>query len=412
MKFLLINLFFPPDGAPTGVLLADVAEALAAEGHEVHVLCAGAWYAYAGQASEFRSHGIQVEYVKAPSFGHGTLFRLSCYASFYWAALRRALFGMKYDVVLTLTTPPLLSLIGTLMKSLRGTRHYIWEMDLYPDIAVDLGFFRRGFPAELVVGLLADFSRRRADRVIALAESMRSRLLRRGIPDEKIAVSENWADGARIFPRPFPPDHPLTVLYSGNLGRAHDWETIADAMPKLSDASRYWFVFAGFAPRFELLWQRCWHSDVSNVLFLAYQEQDRISGHLGNCHVGLVTQKTETRGSVVPSKTYALMAAGRPFIFVGPAGGGPALVAERFGCGWRVEPGDAPALVQLIEKLAASPELVRDAGARAYAAFLEHYDVPHGAGRILEILGVSRAKGANEAAEQGVNSAACHSESA
>jgi glycosyltransferase involved in cell wall biosynthesis len=86
------------------------------------------------------------------------------------------------------------------------------------------------------------------------------------------------------------------------------------------------------------------------------------------------------------------MAAGRPFIYVGPAGGTPTQIAERFGCGWRVEPGDSSGLVDLLERLAAEPELVRAAGEHARAAFLENYDVPQGVARILEIVGVAQTK--------------------
>ncbi len=405
MRFLLINQFFPPDAAPTGKLLADVAEGLVAEGQDVTVLSTGAVYADAGRASGSVAHGVRVLSLKAPSFGHGAVARVSCYASFVGGALKHVLFGPKYDAVVTLTTPPLLPLVGTAAKLLRGARHYAWEMDLYPDIAVDLGVFRKGRLTERAVGILADFYHRHADAVIALAPSMRDRLLRRGVAPEKIVVSENWADGNQISPHPFPPDRPLTVLYSGNLGRAHDWETITDAMPHVRHPDRFWFVFAGFAPRFEMIWQRCWYNNVSNVLFLTHQQERMLSSHLGSCHVGLVTQKPQTLGSVVPSKTYAIMAAGRPFIFIGPAGGAPALIAERFGCGWRIEPGDAPALIQLLEELSNSPELVRETGARARAAFLDHYDRPQGVGRILNILGMGRAKPLNEAAEPGADPA-------
>jgi glycosyltransferase involved in cell wall biosynthesis len=212
MKFLLLNQFFPPDAAPTGQLLADVARALAAEGHSVTVLCSGATYADAGSGNGFKARGIVVRYLPARGFGSGSFARLTCYASFYAGVLRRALFGPRYDAVVTLTTPPLLPLAGSILKLLRGARHYIWEMDLYPDIAVDLGAFRKGFLLDRVVGALADFSRRRADRVITLGPSMRGRLMARGIAADQLAVAENWADGSLISPRPFPAHSPFTVL--------------------------------------------------------------------------------------------------------------------------------------------------------------------------------------------------------
>jgi glycosyltransferase involved in cell wall biosynthesis len=390
MRFLLLNQFFPPDAAPTGALLADVARSLAARGHSVTVVCARVTYAGDPSAgSRYDIPGVSVRRLWAASFGVGFAARLASYATFYGGALWNALFGPRPDVVVTLTTPPLLSLAGGLAKIFRGVRHYSWEMDVYPDIAIDLGVFRRGSFLDRATGALADFSRRRCDGVIALSASMRDRLIARGVPADKIAVAENWADGSLIAPRPFPPNQPLTILYSGNFGRAHDVDTIAGAMARLPDPARFHFVFAGAGSRRPQLQELCQAAHVANADFLNYQDQGRLADHLGTCHAGLVTQLAVTCGSVVPSKTYAMMAAGRPFIYVGPAGGNPALLADRFGCGWRIEPGDSAALADLLELLAAEPELAAAAGARARQAFLDHYDVEHGVARVLRILGLA-----------------------
>jgi colanic acid biosynthesis glycosyl transferase WcaI len=91
----------------------------------------------------------------------------------------------------------------------------------------------------------------------------------------------------------------------------------------------------------------------------------------------------------VPSKTYGIMAAGRPILYIGPAGATPAHILEGHGCGWRVEPGDTAGLVRLLERLEQDRSLVREAGGRARRAFEQFYDKPIGVERILSILGVS-----------------------
>ena len=137
-------------------------------------------------------------------FSRGKIRRVVSYASFMGGAAWNALRAPRADVVVTLTTPPLVSLLGTALKIMRGSRHYSWEMDVYPDIATDLGVFRKDGPVDRVVGLLADWSRRRADGIIALGEDMKERLIARGIPAERIHVCENWADGDEIRPAPMP----------------------------------------------------------------------------------------------------------------------------------------------------------------------------------------------------------------
>jgi len=386
MRFLLINQFFAPDPAPTGQFLADVARVLIQSGHRVKVVCSGAPYEDCDAAGQ---HGLEladVHRVGGVAFGRGVVSRLASYGCFFVAAVRHSISGPRPDVILTLTTPPLLSLTGTLAKCVRGSRHAIWEMDMYPDVAVALGTFSSGGLLDRTVGALADMSRRQADKVIVLGPCMRNRLADRGIPLSKISVAHNWADGRRISPRPFPPPSPLVALYSGNLGRAHDTATIGEAMRALTDPGRFQFIFAGGGSGRAELQAVCRSRRTDNVQFLDYQGSEALADSLGRCHIGLVTQTASTCGTLVPSKTYGLMAAGRPFIFIGPREATPALLIDQHKCGWHLEPGDSAGLMTLLELLARNPYLIQDAGDRGRKAFLQTYDLPAGVARILLIL--------------------------
>ena len=106
--------------------------------------------------------------------------RVASYLTFYLGAAWRALTMTRPDAVVTLTTPPLLSLVGALVRRIRGSRFYIWEMDMYPDVAVDVGYLREGSLLHRITGAIADWSRRQADGVIALGGCMRDRLVARG----------------------------------------------------------------------------------------------------------------------------------------------------------------------------------------------------------------------------------------
>jgi glycosyltransferase involved in cell wall biosynthesis len=238
------------------------------------------------------------------------------------------------------------------------------------------------------MGASFDDARRRADGIIVLGECMRRRLIRRGIPPERIHIADNWADGAEIHPLPFPVRGPLRILYSGNLGLAHDVDTFRAAIRHFRTDSRFHFVFAGAGPRRNALESFCADNNAgANVTFSGYRPRHELAAAFGACHVGLVTQKPETLGSVVPSKTYGLMAAGRPILYIGPPDATPALIVQRFHCGWQVDPGDSATLVALLERLAADPGLVSRAGASGRAAFLRHYNLPIGVARVASILG-------------------------
>jgi glycosyltransferase involved in cell wall biosynthesis len=292
-------------------------------------------------------------------------------------------------VVITLTTPPLISLVGTLLKTLRRSRHISWEMDLYPEIAVDLNVLKGQSIVTRIIRTLADFSRKEADGIIVLGDEMKTRLVARGIPEHKIVVVENWADGDEIVPGPFQ-DGPLVVHYSGTFGLAHEMNTIAEAMRQLRDNQRFRFVFVGGGARRMQLEGFCRQEGIRNAEFRSYTSRSELPRSLTEGHVGLVTQIPETVGSIVPSKTYGIMAAGRPMLYVGPPGTTPAGVLERHRCGWRVEPGDADGLVQLLKQLDEDRALVREKGAQARHAFEKYYDRTVGVAKILSVLGLSR----------------------
>jgi len=385
MHILAINQFFWPDTAATGQLLADVAQVLDPEVHVTTVLCGASDYGAVDTGSPPR---VRIVRLGGVPFSRRKIGRIISYASFFAAAAVRGIRGPKPALVLTLTTPPLTCLLGTLVKRLRGSRHFIWEMDLYPDIAVDLNVLRSRSLVTRIIRIAADFSRKRADGIIALGDDMKARLVAHGIPEHKVLVAENWADGCEISPAPFR-DGPLVVHYSGTFGLAHEEQTIAEAMRELRDDSRFRFVFSGGGARRKRLEAFCRAEGMAGVEFRPYAIRSDLSRSLAEGHVGLVTQIPETVGAVVPSKVYGIMAAGRPVLYIGPRQATPARIIQQYGCGWQIEPGDAAGLVQLLRRLDQNRHLLRDGGLRSRNAFEKQYDKPIGVARILSILGIS-----------------------
>lgn len=385
MRILLLNQFFWPDAAATSQLLTDVARGLRARGHEVHAISADRGYAIEDSTDR---PDVVMHRVKSARFMRGSIGRMASYASFFIGCAWKGLRVPRPDVVVTLTTPPLLSLIGNIIRIFRGSRHFIWEMDMYPDVAVDLGYVVPGGVVDRLVGGVADLSRHHSDGILALGECMRDRLTRRGVPASRISIAENWADSKLIAPAPWPePTTPFTVLYSGNFGLAHDVETISEVMGKLRNDEGFRFVFAGSGARREELEKFCQEQAVSNAEFRPYSSKASLGESLGYGHVGLITQQDACLGSVVPSKVYGLLAAGRPVLFVGPKKSTVAQIIGRFQCGWQVECGDSASLLALLEYLKEHRAQVEAAGARARKALLEHYDRPHGVSRICTLIG-------------------------
>jgi glycosyltransferase involved in cell wall biosynthesis len=253
--------------------------------------------------------------------------------------------------------------------------------------------FRRGGLRDRIVGWLADLPRRKADGVVALGPCMAERLVRRGVPAERIVVAHNWADGEAIRPRPFVRDGRLKVLYSGNLGLAHDVETFQGAAEALA-RRRAWFVesflfrFSGGGPRRKEVAEWAKGEGFANVEFAGYAPRAALGAQLGACDVGLVTQKAETVGTVVPSKAYGIWAAGRGVLFVGPRDATIGRVIAEHGVGWQVDNGDARGLAGLLAGLQENPEEVEETGRRARILFEKEFDLPVGVRRVWGAFGV------------------------
>jgi len=198
MRILFLNQYYVPDVAATGQLLADVAEELAAQGHEVHVVCSRR--SYCGGTAVFRPNdiinGVYVHRVRATGFGRGRRFgRIIDYLSFYVLATWQTLRLAKIDVCVALTTPPFIALIGLVLRRLRGTKVVVWTMDVYPEVAVAFEVLGE---RSLLCRLLARVSRRiyrAAGAVISLGDVMTERLKEAGVPNDRIVVVHNWVPG-------------------------------------------------------------------------------------------------------------------------------------------------------------------------------------------------------------------------
>lgn len=392
MKMLFVNQFFWPDSSATSQQLTDLVIGLAARGEDIEVLCgdSGGYAAAAGSEAP----PAKVHRVKAMPFTRGKIGRVVSYLSFYVSAFARGLTLRRPDVVVSMTTPPLISLLGSLIKLFRGSRHYIWEQDIYPDIAVDLQHLKAGGLLHRVTGALVDWSRRHADGIVVLGECMRDRLIARGVPANKISIAEHWSSSKAITPLPRPGDQrELVLLYSGNLGLAHDLDTILGVMRALRNDDRFRFLFVGTGGRRKDLTGFCEENAIHSVEMRPFVARDKLSEGLAAGDIGLVTQQESSCGSVVPSKVYGILAAARPLLFIGPGSAQPARVIRRHGCGWHFECGDVEGVTKLLEHLAENRHLVTEAGARARQALLDCYDLPQSIDRIGDILGAAPRNG-------------------
>jgi colanic acid biosynthesis glycosyl transferase WcaI len=385
-RILFINQYYWPDHASTAQHLTDLAESLAKHGYECHVLASQSRYqAGAPKPPKHEIHeGVHIHRAAATSLGRrGTWARMTDYLSFYAMACLKAFFMPRFDLVVTLTTPPIIGLIGVLLKHWKGSRHIYWSMDLHPDASLALGRMspRKVFPRAL--SWLAGLVYRQADVVVALGPYMADRIELKNVPRDRIETIPVWSRRDEIYPTPRAAN-PLrkalelgdafVAMYSGNLGLAHSFDEFLEAARRLRDRNDIVFLFVGGGPRRGEVEDAIARDGLTNARLLDYFPRTQLHASLSLADVHLISMRPQMTGIVVPGKVYGVMAASRPAIFVGPEHCEPADTIRAAGCGISVGPGDVDDVIRALELLKQKPSLARSMGERGRLAFLAAYE--------------------------------------
>jgi colanic acid biosynthesis glycosyl transferase WcaI len=329
VRVLLINQVFYPDPQATGQYLSGLAEGLVKRGHQVTVLTSRRCYddAALGYPPRETWRGIDIIRVWNSACGHGTKWgRALDFFSFLVFAKLRALFLPRPDVVLTLTTPPLLSILGASLALFWRCRFIYWVMDLNPDEAIAVGWLKADGALAYILEGLSRWSFRQADWIIVLDDYMRARITAKGISQEKLVTIPIWMhrdvrfdpEGRESFRR----DHGLVdkyvVMYSGNHTPVHPLDTLVEAARLLRDDSRIQLCFIGGGIEWRKLRDRALAEAWPNVTFLGYQPFGALSASLSAADVQVVAMGDAYVGIVHPCKVYNFLATERPFVFIGP----------------------------------------------------------------------------------------------
>lgn len=380
-RIIFLNRYFYPDHSATSQILSDLAFHLAAAGQDIHVVTSQQIYddpAARLPPSEI-VRGVQVHRVATTRFGRSNLIgRGLDYLSFYWSMWRCIIsVAEPGNVLVAKTDPPLLSVLAISAAKRRSARLVNWLQDLYPEIAIELGVPLLKGPVGRAIGLLRNRSLRLADANVVLGTSMAARVRACGVAQDRIHIIPNWANDEEIGPVP-PAENPLrrewqledrfVVGYSGNLGRAHEFETVLAAAERLRDDSRIVFIFIGGGKQFDELAKRVHARKLDRTFrFFPYQDRTVLKYSLSVPDVHWVSLPPKVEGLIFPSKLYGIIAAGRPVIAVTAMEGELASLVREHDCGFAIAPGDSDSLCRTILLLAEDVKTRNRMGTRARA---------------------------------------------
>ncbi len=309
--------------------------------------------------------------------------RASNYVTYFLSACLAGLRLDRPDVVVALTDPPIIGLAAYLAARRFGARFVMAYKDVFPEVARLLDDFRSE-TVERGLQAVNRFLARRADRVVALGETMRRRLIEgKGADPARTVVIADWAYCAAIAPGPranaFAARHGLdgrfVVMHSGNIGLSQELETLVEAARALRTVPEILVVLQGEGVRRAALQEQARRLGLPNVRFLPFAPKEALGEAFAAADVFVVSLRAGMAGYIVPSKLYGILAAGRPFVACVEEASEVAAIAHRHACGLVVPPGEPDALADRILKLYHDRPLAARMGENARRAALE-FDRP------------------------------------
>lgn len=386
-RLWIVSEVYYPEEISTGYYLTRIAEGLAKD-HPVCVLTGQPKHMARGvRAEPFEiRNGVEIRRVWCTTFDRRSLLlrlinMLTVGISMFLCSLWRF---EKGDRILVCTAPPSLPFTTTIAALLKGSTVTVLVQDSYPEILEAVGTVRKGSFISRVVDTVNRWVMKYASGLIVMGRDMEELFRRKAVGlDPQIFCIPNWADLENIEPADRN-DNPLlkelgiagkfVLLFAGNIGKPTDVETIISAAEVLKEKEPdVHFLFIGAGAKADWVKRTVAKNRLSNVTILDYRPRAEQKIFLNACDVGLVALIKGMLGTAMPSRTYNLMAAGKPVLALTEGGSELSLVIDEENCGWHIEPGDPSKLAALIAQISRERENLSSLGENGRRAAQRKY---------------------------------------
>jgi glycosyltransferase involved in cell wall biosynthesis len=387
-KLWVITELYYPEETSTGYYLTKIAEGLA-DDFDVSVICGQPNYSAKGTKAPKEEVHKNVKILRA--FGttfdkNVILFRLVNMFSLSFSTFLKALFHFKKsDKVLVVTTPPSLPFITAFAALLKGANYVLLIHDNYPEILIAANKLKAGSIFVTFLNICNRWLYKYAAKIIVVGRDMQELVGKKTFGlDIPIEIIQNWAELEQVEPLP-KAENPLlgelkwkdkiVFLYAGNMGYPNDLESLIECADKLKDDDRFGFIFLGAGVKRKWLEKEVEKRELKNVKILAPRPRSEQNIFLNACDVGVVSLVTKMCGVSMPSRTYNILAAGKPILGIAETNSEIAKVIEDGNVGWLVKPNDIEGLVKLIYSIYEHRQDLQGIGERSRNEALQRYSL-------------------------------------
>lgn len=380
-RLVFVEQFYFPEGWGGAEMPRELTLFLAARGFNVEVICGRDQYVPVEVDSGVDPSSLGVRIRRIPSLfkGKAKSHKAMRQLWFYIAIIPMLIFGKRPAIYIAQTNPPLAPVLIAIAAYLLRRPLVIIAMDLYPEVAEAHGMLRADSLAGRMLFDIFRRSYRSAERVVALGPVMKRRLIDKGVEADRVVVISNWSTGApgivrgnaNSLRREWNLEDRFVVVYSGNLGISHEFETLLTAVSLVRKSiHNIMLVVIGDGSRLTQVRDLVAKLDISDVVtFSKFLPAARIPESLGLADLGIVTLGLGYEGLVVPSKILSYMSRGIPILYIGPASDVDHYIGN-CDCGISFRNGDVHGVVRGIVELHADPGRLLAMGAHGKL----HYD--------------------------------------
>lgn len=394
MRILIYSYNYYPEPIGIAPLMTEMAEGLAKRGHEVRVVTAMPNYPerriYEGYRNKLylteERNGVTIQRSYVWVFGPkpGLRARLLLDTSFMATSIVQAFNGWKPDVIFATVPPILVSLPVTFYAWVRHCPVILNIQDIVSEAAVRVKLVKSNGLLLKLAKAVETYAYQTANRISVIAEGFAEKLVKEGIPRDKMVYIPNWVD--TNFIRPLPKENnafrlkynlqdKFVILYSGNIALTQGLETVIKAATLVRDSPEIAFVIAGEADALGELQQVCDQYQADNVLLIPLEPREKLPEMLSGANLGLVVQKKDVTAFNLPSKIPVLLASGCAIIASVPDAGTAKQAILKSGGGVVVPPEEPEALKNMILDLYHNPEKVQYLGQQGRKYAEEYFSI-------------------------------------
>ncbi len=387
-RLWVVTELYYPEETSTGYYMTRIAEGLS-DDFDVKALCGQPNYSSRGTTAPKHETRNSVEIFRASGTTlnkNVILFRVINMLTLSFSTFLKAMVKFKArDRVLVVTTPPSLPFVVAVAALFRGAQYTLLIHDNYPEILFAVGKSRKFSILATVLNFCNRWLYKHASKIIAVGRDMKGMLESKtdGL-DTSITVIQNWAELETVRPELRGENKLLAelglsdkfvFLYAGNMGHPNDLETIVEVAKRLIDRDEIHFIFLGSGVKEAWLKNEAAESKLKNITILSPKPRSEQIVFLNACDVALVSLVEKMSGVSMPSRTYNILAAGKPILALTEPESELAMVIDEDRVGWHVRPGRPHQLLKVIEKIYEMRNCLSEYGTRARRSALEKYSL-------------------------------------